>query len=85
MIRVTVEIFPEGHSDLKYTIAEAEIVNISEFRDECKYRYEVKERPKTQTTNGWRIRRGNVTHNREDGVWDLIARAIRHAHKKKNW
>lgn len=85
MIRVIVEAVPGGIESLKYTIAESEIVNISEYKDECEYQYEIKERPRTQRTEGWRVRRGNVRHNREDGVWDLIARTIRHSQKKKNW
>lgn len=82
MIRIRIEVVPGGHQDLAYEIGTAEIINIGEFREEYEYRYEIRERPRSETTKGWKIRRGSVTHRREDGVWDLIARAIRHAQKK---
>ena len=71
MIRVTVELLPNGHEEDAVPMGVLEIANRSAVGNDCDYDFRIR-RPDVWTP--WLLLRA---HRRADGVWVLIQRALR--------
>ena len=69
-LRVTVEIIPFGNEDKKYEIGSLEISNLGQTENGV-YNYIA-----TQFSDGYKLKEMTLSHNRNDGSWQLIRKVL---------
>jgi hypothetical protein len=76
MLRVVIEILPNGHRELRRTIASMSIGNVSNLADVSDYKVDAMESANPLTGTPPRTATCEVTgHDRRQSVWALVAKA----------
>jgi hypothetical protein len=86
MLRITVEVCPGGNESRAFTVAKAELGNLSDLADVSDYAVAMTEGDNPIAgTKAWRHQDRIVGHPRTASVWSLVAKvaAIAAAHAEK--